>query len=138
MSTEKISVQATVVAPLHKVWDVFVLPEHITKWNFASDDWHCPHASNDLKVGGKYCATMAAKDGSFSFDFEAIYNDIRPHELIAYTMLDGREVSTLFLETEEGIMVTTVFDAENENTTEVQQFGWQAILNNFKQYAEAL
>jgi len=33
-------------------------------------------------------------------------------------------------------VVTETFDAETENPLEMQQTGWQAILNNLKQYTE--
>gem|GEM_PF-6351553 len=32
--------------------------------------------------------------------------------------------------------VTTVFDAEKMNPVEMQQSGWQSILDNFKKYVE--
>jgi uncharacterized protein YndB with AHSA1/START domain len=79
---------------------------------------------------------MAAKDGSFSFDFWGIYDTVRKNQTIAYTMGDGRKAETTFTKKGEQTLVTTVFDAENENPVEMQQGGWQAILNNFKAYAE--
>lgn len=63
METTKITVQSTIQADTKKVWDYYTQPEHITGWNFASDDWHCPRATNDLRVGGKYSARMEARDG---------------------------------------------------------------------------
>ncbi|MBS1916940.1 MAG: SRPBCC family protein [Bacteroidetes bacterium] len=136
MSAEKITVQAIVSADTKKTWDYWTKPEHITKWNFASDDWHCPAAENDLRAGGKMKSRMEAKDGSFGFDFEAIYEEVADQKKIVYTIADGRKVVTDF-ENENGkTKITTVFDAENENPAEMQKAGWQAILNNFKKYAE--
>jgi uncharacterized protein YndB with AHSA1/START domain len=115
-----------------------LLPEHITKWNFASDDWCCPRASNDLKKGGKYAARMEAKDGSFGFDFEAIYDKVDNQKEIAYTMGDGRQAVTTFEDLGGKTKVTTIFDAESQNPVEMQRDGWQAIMNNFKKHVEGL
>lgn len=132
----KITISALVNAPINKVWDNWTKPEHITKWNFAIDTWQCPTASNDLKVGGKYIARMEAKDGSFGFDFEAIYDTVIDKQELTYTMTDGRKATTIFAGNGNETSVTTVFDAESENPVEMQQQGWQAILDNFKKYTE--
>lgn len=138
MAFSKIKIEATVSAMPRRVWDCWTKPEHITKWNFASDDWQCPWAKNDLHVGGKYAARMEAKDGSFGFDFEAVYNEITDLKKITYTMGDGRVASTDFEDLGGGkTKVTTVFDAETMNSEEMQKQGWQAILNNFKKYVES-
>lgn len=132
----KIKIEAVVAAPAQKVWNYWVKPEHITNWNFASDDWQCPKASNDLRVGGTYSARMEAKDGSFGFEFEAIYDEVVEHKKITYTMGDGRKATTEFQSMGDKTKVTTVFDAEKENPEDMQKDGWQAILNNFKSYTE--
>jgi uncharacterized protein YndB with AHSA1/START domain len=137
MSFSKIKIEATVNAPLQQVWDAWTKPEHITKWNFASDDWQCPWAKNDLRVGGKYAARMEAKDGSFGFEFEAIYDEVTDQKKITYTMGDGRKATTDFENLGGKTKVTTVFDAEKQNSEEMQKGGWQAILNNFKKYVES-
>lgn len=136
MSHSKIKIEAMISAPAKKVWEYWTNPEHITKWNFASPDWQCPTASNDLKVGGKYSARMEAKDGSFGFEFEAIYNEIVDQKRIKYTMEDGRTATTEFQSLGDQTKVTTVFDAEKMNSEEMQKNGWQAILNSFKKYTE--
>jgi uncharacterized protein YndB with AHSA1/START domain len=79
---------------------------------------------------------MEAKDGSFGFDFEGIYDDVINQKKIAYTMPDSRQVITNFENLEGKTKVTTTFDAENENPVEMQRAGWQAILDNFKKYVE--
>jgi uncharacterized protein YndB with AHSA1/START domain len=135
---EKITVQATINAPLIKVWEAYTKPEHIMKWNFASDDWCCPKATNDLRVGGIYNARMEAKDGSFGFDFKVVYDEIIEYKKIAYTMEDGRKAVVTFEQVDKGTSVTVVFDAEQENSIEMQRGGWQAILQNFKTYTESL
>jgi uncharacterized protein YndB with AHSA1/START domain len=134
----KIKVEAIVNAETKKVWDSWTKPEHITKWNFASEDWHCPKAENDLRPGGKYSARMEARDGSGGFDFEAVYDEVKDQQKIIYTMADGRKSDTGFESLGGKTKVTTVFDAESENSAEMQQEGWQAILDNFKKYTEAL
>ena len=137
MRTTQITIEATVTAKPEQVWRYWTEPDHITQWNFASDDWCCPRAENDLRVGGKYGARMEAKDGRFGFDFEAVYTAVVPHRKIAYTMADGRTVSTDFTEHGGATRIATVFDAETENSIDMQRDGWQAILNNFKAYVEA-
>lgn len=136
MTTTKITIEATIAATPEKVWKYWTLPEHITKWNFASDDWCCPRATNDLKVGGTYSARMEAKDGSFGFDFDVVYDVVINQQKIAYTMGDGRQASTSFENINGQTKVTTVFDPESQNPVEMQQQGWQMILNNFKKYCE--
>jgi uncharacterized protein YndB with AHSA1/START domain len=138
MSPEQITITADVAAPPSTVWKAYTAPEHITRWNFASDDWCCPSASNDLRVGGAYSARMEAKDGSFGFDFTAIYEAIEPERSFTYRMEDGRIVTTTFEQLDDTTRVTTVFYAETENHVDMQRDGWQAILNNFKAHAETL
>lgn len=134
--SHKVTVTAIVNAARKKVWDYYTNPEHITKWNFADPSWHCPAASNDMRVGGKYSARMEAKDGSFGFDFEAIYDEVRDGEKFAYTMPDGRQAAVVFGEKGDQTEVIVTFDPETENPVEMQKAGWQAILDNFKKYAE--
>lgn len=132
----KITIHTLVDAPIDTVWTCFTQPEHITQWNFASDDWCCPWAKADLKPGGRYVARMEAKDGSFGFDFEATYDEVIPENRLRYTLTDGRIVVTEFMEVNQQVSVTTEFDAETENSPEAQRTGWQAILDNFKAHAE--
>jgi len=132
----KITVKTTVNAPLEKVWKYWTEPIHIIKWNNASDDWHTPFAENDLRVGGKFISRMEVKDGSFGFDFSGIYDEVQFHEVISYTLVDGREVKITFIGQENETRIKETFDAETINSIELQQGGWQAILDNFKKYAE--
>lgn len=136
MGTEKITIKANVNADADKAWQYYTQPEHITKWNFASDDWQCPWAENDMKPGGKYIARMEAKDGSMGFDFEAVYDEVNPVDSFTYTMPDGRRVDVTFTENNSSTDVTVVFDPENIHPVEFQQAGWQAILDNYKKYTE--
>lgn len=136
-STNKaITVQATINAPVEKVWKCWSEPAHITQWCQASEDWHAPYADNDLRTGGTFKTTMAAKDGSFSFDFGGVYDNVVEHKLMEYTMSDGRKVKVVFTAQGDQTQVEETFDLENENPEEMQREGWQAILNNFKQYTE--
>ncbi len=137
MSTAtRITVSALVNKPVADVWKIWTDPAHILQWNAASDDWHCPKAENDLKAGGKFSSTMAARDGSFSFDFEGVYDNVELHKRIAYTMADGRTCEILFTGESGGTRVEEAFDAETQNSVEMQRGGWQAILDRFKKYAE--
>ncbi|PWU04303.1 MAG: activator of HSP90 ATPase [Bacteroidetes bacterium] len=137
MKPEKITIDATVHANQQKAWDYYTKPEHITHWNFAADSWQCPRASNDMRVGGKYSARMEAKDGSFGFDFEAIYDKIVPGESFTYTMPDGRVVDVKFEGKGNDTDVEVTFDPETQNPIEMQRGGWQAILDNYKKYTES-
>lgn len=136
MKQEKIIISACISADKQKVWQYYTDPSHITRWNFADPSWHCPRAENDLKAGGKYFARMEARDQSFGFDFEAIYTEINPEENFTYEF-GGRYARVEFAETNQGTEVTVSFDPETENPAELQKAGWQAILNNFKNYTEA-
>lgn len=133
-----ITVETQIKAPLEKVWEFWTEPVHITKWNSASDDWHTPTAENDLRVGGNFSARMEAKDGSFGFDFGGVYDTVKIHQEIAYTIGDGRKVRVLFTKQGDQTQVRETFEIENENPAEMQRGGWQAILDNFKKYTEAL
>jgi uncharacterized protein YndB with AHSA1/START domain len=132
-----ITVQNTVNAPVEMVWEYWTNPQHITKWNYASDDWHSPRAENDLKVGGIFSARMEAKDGSMGFDFSGVYDIVKKNELIEYTMADGRRCAVKFSGNGNQTNVTETFDAENTHSIELQRGGWQAILDNFKKYVES-
>ncbi len=134
---DPITVETIVQAPLEKVWEFWSQPEHITKWNAASEDWHTPRAENDLRTGGKFSSRMEAKDGSMGFDFGGTYDEVKEHELIAYTMGDGRKVRVVFTPMGDKTLVSETFDPESENSREMQQGGWQSILDNFKNYVEA-
>ena len=136
MSATQITIEADIDASVDHVWKLWNEPSHIVRWNHASDDWHTTEAENDLTVGGAFRSRMEAKDGSFGFDFGGVYETIEPHQLIQYRMEDGRKVRIEFVPNGERTSVTEVFDADQENPVDMQQAGWQAILDNFKRYAE--
>lgn len=131
-----ITVQNTINASIEKVWELWTGPEHVMKWNNASEDWHTPFAENDLKVGGKFKYTMASKDGTMRFDFEGIYTNVVNPSLIEYKLADDRKVKITFESQKNGVLLIEKFDPETENSEALQQQGWQAILDNFKKYVE--
>ncbi len=131
-----ILVQITILEAIGKVWKFWTKAEHITKWNNASVDWHTPRAKNDLRKGGKFLYRMEAKDGSSGFDFEGVYDEVKLNELISYTLGDGRKVNIAFRTVGNLTTVEERFEAETENSVELQRNGWQNILNNFKNYTE--
>lgn len=131
-----ITVESIINAPIEKVWKLWTTPADIMKWNNAASDWHTPKAENDLRAGGKFVYTMAAKDGSVSFDFSGVYNQVKTHELISSTLDDGRSLKITFSRSGNQTKVVEDFEAESENSVELQRGGWQAILDNFKKYAE--
>jgi uncharacterized protein YndB with AHSA1/START domain len=131
-----LTIKSTVKAPVEKVWKFWTEPAHIKNWNNASDDWHTTRAENDLRVGGKFLSRMEAKDGSFGFDFGGVYDEVKTNELIAYTLGDGRKVKVFFSGKDGETKIESTFEAEGTNPIEMQQGGWQAILDNFKKYTE--
>lgn len=133
-----ITVKTTIHSSMELVWAAWTSAEHITQWTFASDDWHAPYAEIDLKVGGRFKTTMAAKDESFSFDFSGTFTTVEQYKTIAYTMDDGRKVVIEFSEENGEGSVIESFEPESENSLEMQETGWQLILNNFKNYVDTL
>ena len=132
-----ITIETTVNAPVQKVWEYWSKPEHITQWNNASDDWHTPRAENDLRVGGSFVSRMEAKDGSMGFEFGGVYDVVDTNKYIEYTLGDGRKVKVHFNEMGNTTKVVESFEAEGTHSIEMQQGGWQSILDNFKKYTEA-
>ncbi len=136
MSKPIITVTTSVAAPIETVWNCWTLPQHIVEWNFASDSWHTPRAENDLRVGGRLLWRMEAKDGSFGFDFCGTYEQVEAQRLIVYRLDDDRMVTVRFEELPNAVRVTEAFEAELTHPLEMQQAGWQAILNSFKKHVD--
>ena len=131
-----ITVQSNIHAPLQKVWEYFTNPQHVINWNFAMPEWHCPSATNQLEVGGEFHYTMAARDNSMSFDFWGTYQKIEKEKNIEILLGDGRSMLVTFEMTDDTTIITEKFEPEEENPVEMQQAGWQLILDNFKRYVE--
>lgn len=129
-----ITVQVSIEAPIEKVWQCFTDPAHIVNWNSASEDWHTPHAESDFKAGGSFLSRMEAKDGSMGFDLRGTFDKIELHKHISYILEDGRKVAVDFIPTSSGTNLIEKFEAENQNSIELQQYGWQSILESFKRY----
>lgn len=136
MSKNKISVETNIDADIEKVWEFWTEPDHIVKWNNASDEWHTPDAKNSLEEGGKFIYRMEAKDGSAGFDFIGVYKGIKDKEMIDYDLEDGRNVIVYFEKSDGKVKVKEDFEPEEINPKDMQKEGWQAILNNFKKYVE--
>lgn len=132
-----ITIQTFVNVPASHAWTCWTTPDNIMAWNFADPSWHCPAATNDPQTGGSFSFTMAARDGSESFDFKGTYDLVEPGKRIEYTMEDGRKAIITFESDGEGVLITESFDPENMNPPELQQQGWQQILNNFAQYTSS-
>ena len=136
-SQQAITVETLVNAPVEKVWQYWTAPEHITKWCNASEDWHAPYADNDVRTGGKFKTTMAAKDGSMQFDWGGEYDLVEPFKQISYSMGDSRKVDIRFSGEGNQTRIVETFDPEQQNPIEMQRGGWQSILDNFKKYVES-
>lgn len=137
MSFQKIIIEADVKSSNEKVWHYYTDPEHVKMWNFASEDWYCPNAENDLRVGGHFKYRMSSTDDQMGFDFEGDYTEVVMLSKISYKLGEEREVHVTFDGDDVSTKVIVVFDAESENSLELQKTGWQAILDNFKTYVEA-
>ncbi|MAT90748.1 MAG: hypothetical protein CMC35_08640 [Flavobacteriaceae bacterium] len=138
MSNKKsIQVSASIDAPLERVWEYWTSPSHIVNWNSPSDDWHTPKAENELEKGGRFVYRMEAKDGSVGFDFGGTYEEISEQEKLVYVLDDDRRATVTFKEKEGGVLVSESFEPEDQNSEEMQQQGWQAILDNFMKYVES-
>lgn len=135
--SKRITIKTAVNASLDTVWRYWTQPQHIKKWNTASQDWHTTKARNDLKKGGTFSSRMEAKDGSMGFDFRGTYDKVIPNAQIQYTLDDGRKVDITFVKAYKGITITETFEPESQNSTNIQKQGWQAILDNFKNYVES-
>lgn len=118
---ESITVKSTVNKPVEVVWEYWTKPEHITKWNQASDDWQTTFAENDKKEG---------------FDFTGTYTEVKPLQSIAYTLDDSRKVTVAFESINEQTKITETFEPENTYSVEQQKQGWKSILDHFKKYTE--
>lgn len=138
MENIKIKVEAVIHSDIDRVWNAWTSAAHIVNWNFASPEWHCPNASVDLRVGGVNFTRMEARDGSFGFDFKCVYELVENGKRLVSSMEDGRKIEVSFVSQGDGILLTEIFDAETQNPVEMQQMGWQSILNNFKHYVESL
>ncbi len=136
-TSHRLTVNAVVKAPVEQVWDAWITPKHIKRWNAASDDWHTLDAKNDFRVGGEFHYRMEAKDKSTGFDFWGTYSKIIPDREIAYTMGDGQHAQIIFEKTNDGVKITETFEPETENSEAVQRGGWQAIMDRFKAYVES-
>lgn len=135
-TSTSILIETTINAPKEKVWDFWNKPEHIVEWCSGDDSWHTPAAKNDLRIWWRFSTTMAAKDGSASFDFEWTYTNVETYHTIDYTIDDGRKVSVRFVQEGKQTKVLESFEPEDINSLQLQKDGWQHILNNFKNYVE--
>jgi uncharacterized protein YndB with AHSA1/START domain len=140
----QITISTIINAPISKVWECFTTPAHIQGWNYASPDWECPRATNDLRVGGRFCYVMAAKDKSLEFNFSGIFTTVESEKCLEFTLSEvdsepmdsDRRVRVTFESQGDNTVVTETFDPEDENPEALQKRGWQSILNNFKGYVE--
>ncbi|MGQ1783753.1 MULTISPECIES: SRPBCC domain-containing protein [unclassified Saccharicrinis] len=132
-----IQVEASISADRNKVWELWTSPEHIVNWNFASTDWHCPRAQNDLRIHGMFNYKMASKDGQAEFEFMGVHDHVEDQNLIKSHLADGRLLVVEFKQDGNQTKICESFEPEPNNSEDLQRQGWQAILNNFKTYAES-
>lgn len=138
MAIVNITIETLVHAPINLVWDTWNSPNHVVHWNHASDDWHSPKAENNFVVGGKFVYRMEAKDNSFGFDFSGTYEEIVDKKRVVTRLDDNRLVKTEFYGENDSVRIVETFEAEDQNSIELQREGWSSILNNYKLYTECL
>jgi len=137
-AVREIVIETRVAAPSTRAWHHWVHPCSIEQWNAASDDWHCPRAVNDLRVGGTFSYQMAARDGSAAFEFTGTFTEVEPNKVLACRLDDGRTVRVSFQEADGHTLVTESFEPESVHSIELQRAGWQAILDRFKAFVESI
>ncbi|WP_226065132.1 SRPBCC domain-containing protein [Kaistella polysaccharea] len=134
---EPITIEITILKPVSKVWEFFTEPSHITNWNFATEDWSCPTAENDLRVGGHFNYRMEQADGAFGFDYKGTYEEVVPEKKIKYHLDDNRKVEVIFEELDASTTkVTEIFEPDPSQPRQMQTEGWYAILDRFHKYVE--
>ena len=131
-----VTLTATAPRPAARVWELYVSPEHVLQWNTASPDWHCPHAHNDVRVGGSFHYRMEEKNGLRGFDFTGEYTEVTAPDLLTYRMPGGRRVTLTFDEVDGTTTITQTFEADGKHPLDMQRRSWQAILDNFARYVE--
>lgn len=134
----QITVEITTKKSVFDAWNVFTNPEFIVQWNFASKDWHCPKAINNLAENEMFNYRMESIDGKYGFDFSGKYIKVDQYKEIIYSLGDKRIVKVEFLEINKEVIVRETFDPETENSIEHQKSGWQSILNNYKAVLEKI
>ena len=130
-----ITVSIEIYAPIESIWKRWNDPKDIQQWNNINEDWHNPVVQNDVRPGGRFLYTMGKKDGSVSFNFTGIYDEVIEHEWIAYTLDSGR-TATIAFSKGYPVKLTETFEPDNEPSVEEQRDFCQAILNSFKNYVE--
>lgn len=133
---DTITVETSLQVPVHQVWESWTNPKHIKQWNFASNEWKCTKVVQQLEPEGEFSFTMEAKDGHEKFDFAGVYEIVIPKEELSYLLNDDRQGNVLFSQDGNETYVTVTIDAEDENSLEQQEEGWQNILANFKKHTE--
>jgi uncharacterized protein YndB with AHSA1/START domain len=135
-NSQKITVNTVLAAERKKVWEYYTQPTHMTQWNVPSRQWECLRVENDPRKGGKLFVRMEARDHSFGFDFEAVYETVQPEQFLSYTLTDGRNVQVWFEDLGLQTKVSVRLDTEPKNCPKMQQQDRQAILERFKRYVE--
>jgi uncharacterized protein YndB with AHSA1/START domain len=137
MPKENITVSTTVAVPRKEAWHYYTEAEHVINWNFPGENWHCPSANNDLRVGGGFNITMAEKSGQMEVELEGTYDEIETEKFVAYTLDTGRTVRVDFADRGKKTELTVTFDPDPRHGRDHERDQWQSILNNYRTYAEA-
>ncbi len=132
-----ITVAETVAGDPNTVWKLYTSDDHIVHWHYATDTWHTPRAVSDLQPGGRFVYRMESRDGSAGFDFDGVFDTVEKPRRLRYTLSDGRRADVRFDADGGRVRVTVAFEPDGETDRAMQEAGWQAILTNFRKYAES-
>lgn len=109
----------------------------IKVWNNIDETWHTPRVEVDLRDQGRFLYRMESKDGKHGFDHVGCYDRVRRHELIDYTLTDGRKSTIEFLIDGDQTVVSESFEPEKETPHDEQFKFVSKILASFRSYAES-
>jgi uncharacterized protein YndB with AHSA1/START domain len=132
-----LTAETEISAPIAKAWELWNNPQDIKQWNTPGPEWHTTHAENDLRPGGRFLYVMEMKDGSFSFNFQGIYDEVKPYELIRYTLDDGRK-STIAFTDSSPVKLIENFEPDGNEPLVMQREFCKAVLDKFARYVEGV
>ena len=105
------------------------------------EQWRLAYSYKQMNFSMRLGLTSFRHIGVFpeqapNWDF--IYDQVIAQQVLEITLGDERKMKVIFKSGNGMTEVVETFEAESENSVELQQGGWQAILDNFKKYVETI
>ena len=69
-------------------------------------------------------------------ELEGTYKEVEPESHVVYTLGNDTEVNVRFSDAGDKTQVTVRFEPSEKEDRDHQRSNWQAILDNFRKYAE--